>query len=509
MAVSKTLQEDTNTSAPSEETLRVLLERGGKDHFNLEGAKGAGLSFRPSRFTPDQLNVQSATARYVDLDGNLATSRLLNVSSSGVAFELPNGEVLRNGQVIETFTASFDDIVIYSGRANVINQRDLDGVTVVGVAFTDEYLVPDKLDSASKLAASTREIDVTLSNLDQLISGTIDDSVKVLTADFRLFLNGLKELFDSAVPANASHEFEDGFVKAVEKQAAPVFHKFIHRMNEMNKGIPEDQRSSITGYMKQHIEELLLPAPIYRQSYYKPLGYAGDFVTMNIAYTNHYQGETAYGKFLNRMFCELMISRAAISRVTFLRDWIEKAVSENNDRAIRIMSIASGPAREVQDYLTVGTPKNQIEFFLFDQDPQALAFAQSNLSPVARRFGDQVAIRYINGAVKHLVREPHRFESLGNQDLIYTAGLFDYLRKAPAAKLLENLFNLLAPGGRLIIGNLSPECDSQGFLENLVDWEIIYRDDNEMLELTSLVSPSDTELDFEATKVNRFLVVKR
>ncbi|NOZ02480.1 MAG: PilZ domain-containing protein, partial [Deltaproteobacteria bacterium] len=243
--------------------------RGGK-HFNLEGAKGVDLSFRPSRYTPDQLKVQSATARYKELDDHITECKLVNVSSSGVAFELPAGEVIRNGQIIESFTASFDDIQIYSGRVNVINQRAVGDVTIVGVAFYDEYLVPDTLDRASQLAASMRDLEEKYSRVESVISGSIDDRVKVIISDFNLFLAGIKEIFESLVPANASHDFEIGVIRAVEKKAGDRFHDFIHRIHLINEEISEDQSSAVADYMKQHIRQFMLPAPIYRQSYYKP-----------------------------------------------------------------------------------------------------------------------------------------------------------------------------------------------------------------------------------------------
>jgi SAM-dependent methyltransferase len=483
--------------------------RHGRDHFELEGARGVELSFRPSRFTPDQLNVAKAEARYHDVDGRQAACRLVNISSSGAAFVLPGGEVLRNGQVIESFEALLDAMLVYSGRVHVVNQREADGVVIVGVAFVDEYVAPTKLDSASKAALAVRDVARRLEDLDRVVSGPVDEWVKSLTADFAILLGGLRVALDAGVPKNAAADVEDSVVKFVESQVGGRFHEFIRRMNDIPKRVHPEGAAACRDYMKRHLEELLLPAPIYRESYYKPLGYAGDYVTMNIAYTNHYQGDSAYAKFINRMFCDLMISRAAISRVPFLKKWISSVVEGRDSSHTRILSVASGPAREIQDYLTESGPRSGLEFTLFDQDPKALTFAQSALAPLALRFADRMTIRYLNGAVKHLVKDPARYAELGGQDLVYTAGLFDYLRSDVATRLMKNLFDLLAPGGRLVVGNLSPACDSQGFLETLVDWQIIYRTDEELVDLAKTCPAKSLRVEAEATGVNRFLVVER
>lgn len=482
----------------------------GKDHFgDLEGAKGQDIMFRPHRFTPNQLNAERAVARVHEDDGHTSLFPLINISSGGVAIRVPAEEVLRNGQVFERFEVLLDDVPVYSGRAQVINQRSSDDSMVVGVRFSDDYLGLGRLENVSKLVSAVKTVHERLEQMQTVFSPRVPDWVKSLVGDFRVFLQELKSAFDTAVPIESSHEIESEVVRVVEQRIAPTFHDFIGRMNELPQRIAPEDRDVVSRYMKLQVFDLLKPAPIYRQSLFKPLGYAGDYVTMNIAYTNHYQGESAYAKFLNRMFCDLMISRAAIARVPFLKNWIARVIAEHADRPVSITSVASGPAREIQDSLSEADSNLRLKVTLFDQDPMALSFAQSALTPFTRRFGSNVIVRYVNGAVKYLVKDPDQFNILSNQDLVYTAGLFDYLRSDVAAILCRNLYQLLNPGGYLIIGNLTHDCNSRGFLEYLVDWNIIYRNDREILDFARLIQPSRIWLESEHTGVNRFLVVQK
>jgi len=482
----------------------------GKDHFqDLEGAKGPDEMFRPFRFTPGQLNADRAFARIEDEDHEASVYPVLNISSSGIAIASEPRVVFQNGQILENLKLFLDGVLVHEGRAVVIHQRADGDQSVVGIAFADDYLPLSRLENVSRLMKARKTVEDRLERVQRLLGPCVPDWIKILVSDFRVFAREIKEALDQAVPVGSSQELEDSAVKAVEERIAPTFQNFISRLAGLPSRSADPANDEISRYLKAQMRDLLMPAPIYRQSLFKPLGYAGDYVVMNIAYTNHYQGDSAYAKFVNRMFCQISISRAAIARVPFLKGWIERVVREHPGEVSRITTIASGPAREVQEFLSDAEPDLRAAFTLFDQDALALSFAQSALSPFARRFGDRVTIRYVNGAVKHLVKDSGRYGILKEQDLVYTAGLFDYLKGDVAALLAKQLFDLLRPGGYLVIGNLTNDCDSRGFLEYLVDWNIIYRSDEEIRDFARYLKPADMWIEQEETGINHFLVIKR
>ena len=100
-------------------------------------------------------------------------------------------------------------------------------------------------------------------------------------------------------------------------------------------------------------------------------------------------------------------------------------------------------------------------------------------------------------------------------DLIYSAGLYDYLREGGAARLTRNLFDLLKPGGSLIIGNFSLRnpLHLRFPMEYLYDWVLIHRDEKAMARLAGGIPDADMEemtLLEEPLGINYFLkIVKR
>jgi hypothetical protein len=68
-------------------------------------------------------------------------------------------------------------------------------------------------------------------------------------------------------------------------------------------------------------------------------------------------------------------------------------------------------------------------------------------------------------------------------DLIYAAGLYDYLPTPFARKLTSLLFNRLAQGGVFFCANFLPGIRGSGYMESFMGWNLIYRTEIDMLEL--------------------------
>ncbi len=72
----------------------------------------------------------------------------------------------------------------------------------------------------------------------------------------------------------------------------------------------------------------------------------------------------------------------------------------------------------------------------------------------------------------------------GNRyDLIYAAGLYDYLNDRIAIKLNKMLVPLLAEKGKLIVPNFLDSAPNRASMELLQDWFLIYRDKQQILRL--------------------------
>jgi hypothetical protein len=74
-------------------------------------------------------------------------------------------------------------------------------------------------------------------------------------------------------------------------------------------------------------------------------------------------------------------------------------------------------------------------------------------------------------------------------DLVYAAGILDYLPDALARGLCAALRGLLRPGGELLVANFLPGSKSTGYMEAFLDWWLLYRTPEALLSLLPLDSP--------------------
>ena len=75
--------------------------------------------------------------------------------------------------------------------------------------------------------------------------------------------------------------------------------------------------------------------------------------------------------------------------------------------------------------------------------------------------------------------------NLGDFDLVYSTGLFDYLQQTTAQRLTSAMFEMLRPRGRLLVANFLPGIRDIGYMESFMDWKLIYRTRQEMLEVSA------------------------
>ena len=122
------------------------------------------------------------------------------------------------------------------------------------------------------------------------------------------------------------------------------------------------------------------------------------------------------------------------------------------------------------------------EIIAFDQDARSLAV-------VRRDFGG-VGVSCAQGRVRDLIAARHRPFAAGGFDLIYSAGLYDYLKDDTGRRLTQALFRLLNPGGVLLTGNFLTGIPDRGYMETVMDWTLIYRTAEEISALVADIPPA-------------------
>jgi SAM-dependent methyltransferase len=215
--------------------------------------------------------------------------------------------------------------------------------------------------------------------------------------------------------------------------------------------------------------------PLTERSYFKPRGYPGDPVLMDFYYGTdnvapYLDRVTDLGRRIYDYTSNNRVARGFRRRREIMATLIDRVARET--RGARILTLDCGHLREVE--ICQAVRRRQVDRFLaVDRDPESLRVVQERFGPL----GVETAVT----TVQEMLEEPLK---LGTFDLVYSAGVYDYLHRGLAARVTEALFKTLRSGGSLLVTNLVHGIPDVGYLEAFMDWRLEFRDAHEMFSLT-------------------------
>lgn len=487
---------------------------------DLEGSQGREVYFRAQRYRSADLGAVSSSVA-VEIDGVLRSQSLLDFSQSGVAFAWPQGEPMPEpGSVIRWVVVSFDAHDVYRGGLRVNSVRTLDGENIVGASFVDSVINVEDVLHLQQLRDLGGTAGLDPSRHPWSVPG--HDRFKAQILDMRLFFDEadakLAEL-EAKLPWNLVHGEGDSLgrralIEQMRNDFTPTFVRYSELLDAACRGASPEEWSSMKALSQRLLHDRMMRAPFLHRCRVKPLGYPGDFEVMRFIYERQFEGVTLFGKALHQAVVHTRGATAVRTRKDLLkarlRERVDGEAAKERSRPLRIASIAAGPAQEIYEFFSEREGAlPPMELVLFDQDPLALAYAQARVSRQVARFPTVKAI-YLQDSIRRLLNDPQLFEGLGPFDLIFCAGLFDYLKAGTASRLTASFVQNLAPGGTCYIGNMTPENPCRWFLEQHLEWYLLYRTRQEMLDFATVGAPdAQVSIVEDGTGVNPFVAVHR
>lgn len=237
--------------------------------------------------------------------------------------------------------------------------------------------------------------------------------------------------------------------------------------------------------------------PYTRRGFLKPRGYPGDAVLLDYIYgCAPLPEETpAPGRAVYE-WCSLRSD--AFAAVRDRRRRLARLLDDTAERTpgARALAVACGHLREA--HLSAAVVGRRLgELVALDQDPASLAVVNGTM-------GD-LPVTPVTAGVSDILKE--RVE-LGLFDLIYAAGLYDYLPQPLASRLTAALTGMLRPGGRLVVANFV-HCWEAGYMEAAMDWHLLYRDEASIRAFAGDRRAAEATFELDATGVIGYLTIAR
>jgi extracellular factor (EF) 3-hydroxypalmitic acid methyl ester biosynthesis protein len=474
----------------------------------LKGSSGREIWFRPTRYEARKLFPNHAPRIRV----KAGSYQLHDISLTGVSVLAKQSveDELETGEVVPLIFQQ-GGLSIFESKAKVRRAENTVFGSKVAFSFEDNYIDFDRLLSRNvqaQIAANGNFISGERSTLVPTEYRAFCSDVLSLLRSYRTLLEENISLADSF-----SHAFDNaGAYEACEGRLIEQWRGLWLRGNEIVRGVMDHRESREA--TKEFTELVLTPemraGAIWDRSYAKPLGYPGDFQIMNQLYDWEKVGGTVYQQLIHRLGLE--VAECIQTRMEVVRFHIAETVRTRGQvRPARILSLGSGPAREIETFLS-GPNANagRSEFTLVDQETQALGFAYDRAYPHVLKLGGLSRVQCLNISFTDILRTNGGLQNVEPQDMIYSVGLLDYLSDRRSRMLVQKLYDALSPGGLLIIGNMNETLLSNLWpMEFIADWTLQYRGDTEMCGWAEKLGAAEYWTETERTGRVRNLFIRK
>jgi extracellular factor (EF) 3-hydroxypalmitic acid methyl ester biosynthesis protein len=420
------------------------------------------------------------------------------------------------GDRLEDLVLLCGDVTIHSGVGTVVHTRASgeanDGKVELGIyierAGIDLETVHRR--GAGKSATGRWALTRSESEFD-----SVSSEFRAWVSELAAFLTKAQTFLDTEEAAMISWDLATRTSVSAELLNA-VAPDVIARMNlagqelhQLVGHLPKTGHADYRAYVHKYLGALLSCSPFLHRARAKPLGYAGDYEMMNMLYREHAEGSSLFGKALNLYATQSPVAQANINRIEFLGREIMAAIARKPSGRVRIASVGSGPAQEIQTFLTKYPELGpRLEVALIDQEELAISYCERALAPIAAK--TDAKVRVIRESVRRLLTDKKLGQVLGTCELIYSAGLFDYLNDRTFDALLGTLRNAMTSDGTLLIGNVAEQNPDRWAMEYFTEWFLNHRSPQDLRERAATLKPAPASVDVssEPLGVNLFLVIR-
>ncbi len=448
--------------------------------------------------------------------GEKARGTLLKLTRSTVVLEVYNPySIVQLSEVLHDLTLRQYETVVYRGRAIVSNLVNTGLMLIVSITLIDDWL---------PLTTDVNNLSPEKPNPYKFLhawkeTNNLQPSYRVAIGRIRCFLADTQRWLEQAqiqicsqdqnTELSVIDDFTQEVVSAIGPEALELLSTFESEANSLHR----DQVDAHKFHAQRELHPLIMCAPFVHRAYSKPLGYAGDYEMVNMMLRDPKEGASVFAKTVNAINLKTGPVLAHRNRIDILCSYLSRVTFENaiKHQGSKILNIGCGPAIEIQRFIRDSPLSNECDFTLLDFNEQTIHHTKNHLDKIRTEYNRSTSINFLNLSVNTLAKKTAKnIKELPTSsfDLVYCAGLFDYLSDKLCSRLLTMFHTWVKPGGSVLVTNVHKNNTSLQWMEHILEWYLIYRDSDDMIKISPPETPSRTFND--ASNQNIFLeIIKR
>lgn len=403
---------------------------------------------------------------------------LLGVRHSAVGKEklalLGAGEVFGEVSFLDKRTASATVLALERSLLLILPHEALRRRLEKETDFAARFYRALALGNAARLRHTMRKLGTELHLVEEAM-GAASVGWETLEPIFQSFKEELQEAEEAA------KKNEELMPEPVKEKIGKSFQYLVAQLGQQageNSPLPEQIKDDIGRKAKMELFPYLYLTKLGERIYNRPRGFVEDFRTIQLINANEPGGVGRLGPLLDACLLEQPAMQAIRHRSTFLQEQLLQTVEAAQGNQVEITSLACGPATEVFRTLEQLQDVHLLKAHLVDIDPQAIAYVQDFSQE--KELEEQV--EGINGNLVYLALGRQELD-LPPQDLVYSPGLINYFNDRFVVQFINYVFQLLKPGGAILLGSFLPQNPDKTLLERVLDWETQHRSKSELTRL--------------------------
>lgn len=437
-----------------------------------------------------------------------------------VVFEVYNPySILQLSEVLSDFKIIINDRIMYSGRAVISNVVNTGIMLICEATLDDSWLDVDVFSSVTTPNRLREEFSLFVQEWRKIEK--IVPTFKAAVADLQTMLMDLRrwleqvELGIRSEPGGDRSALERTVIAELEEPILPTVGSWFSRFDDISEGVDEELRPVHRAFAKRLLHPLVLCSPFVYRTYHKPLGYAGDYEMVNMILRDPYEGASLFAKIVNVCFLKNPPAEAHRNRIKYLTNKLAEETKRVHalGRRAKIFNLGCGPSKEVQNFMRQHDLSDRAIFTLLDFNDETLEHASGLLKEVRNSHRRQTELSFFKKSVHQILKEaarPGPEMMPGTYDLVYCAGLFDYMSDRICKRLMNIFYDLLAPGGLLIATNVDASKPFRHSMEFILEWHLICRNEAQFAALNpEKAPPGQFTVTHEQTGVNVFIEVRK
>lgn len=469
-----------------------------KTKTTLEAVRAANYIVRQDRIAAADLNLTLKLKNHV--------WPVFNYSAFGIAVVSPEDFIDKDSAVQGSLL--LDDIEIDRFDLHFVRQEKLnDGLNTIAFEILSHPLNTEKVSVYPELTRIFGEVLQEQKRLEQV------------PIEFKYLVYQVKDVFvrledrikrfsvgRSFLSMEQTVGFEETIIEVVGRRLYEIWQACHKQLSDVSQNLSDDVLKEAFLFFREQLRHHLYQSTFATRSLTKPRGYAGDFEMMNLIYRQENVGHTLFSRCVEKAFQIHPEPEAVRNRVDYLYSHIVKTLKKSKADKITIMSVASGPAMEVQ-HLIENLPQEELDrlhITLLDQDEGSLKYAQLQIRKKLKSFKKSLDIVYQRENIKDLFKKGLS----GTFDLIYSAGLFDYFTDPVAHSAAKLLLQFLNQNGTCVIGNFDISTPNRFGMGLIFDWHLIYRSKGDLERIFNFPG-TFMRIEQENKGINLFCVIDK